>query len=199
MIRTDPIQKTAWLGPLVAICVFAWSPALQAQVPAGGARAGADDVWVRVVRNSTGGRTVTSHNGNTHIQEVITYDHLNRQVLKRTYMLNRYGAPEEFMVYDGRGVVVYRGEFIYDAQDRLTEEKLYAMPGSHLVRRLVYDPFDPKRKPQSQSFGVGVSSEILEQMNLENDNVEVRPGDQPAAQPEKKPGLFKKLFGGGKK
>ena len=128
-------------------------------------RTGSDEVWVRVVRNSTGGRTETRHNSNTRIQEVITYDHLNRAVLKRTYRLNRYGQPADFLIYDRRGVVIYRGEFVYDGQDRLGEEKLYSMPRGDLVRRLVYDPLNPKRQPRAQMFGAGVSPDVLRQMS----------------------------------
>lgn len=158
------MKPKLFLTHLLAIS-FGLAACALAQQPRGGTQAGNDDVWVRVVNNeNTGGRTVTRHNGNTRIQEVVTYDAYNRPILKRTYRLNRYGQPSEFLVYDSRGVVIYRGEFVYDLQSRLSEERLYAMPANTMVRRLTYNPLDPKAKPKTQIYGAGVASDVLEQM-----------------------------------
>ncbi|MFT5469174.1 MAG: hypothetical protein ACI8UO_004289 [Verrucomicrobiales bacterium] len=161
-------------GNSARVSVHAWIAALFltgllsvgfAQYPrGGGSQPNEEDVWVRVVRTSTGGRTVTKNNGNTRIQEVITYDANDRPVLKRTYRLNRFGEPSDFLVYNARGTVIYRGEFVYDFQDRLTEERLYTMPGNTVVRRLAYDPQNPKAPPKAQVYGSGVSSDVLQQM-----------------------------------
>ena len=191
----------------LAACAFA-------QYPRGGSQAGNDDVWVRVVNNeNTGGRTVTRHNGNTRIQEVVTYDAYNRPVLKRTYRLNRYGQPSDFLIYDSRGAVIYRGEFVYDLQSRLGEERLYAMPANTMVRRLTYNPLDPKAKPKTQIYGAGVAPEVLESM-AEGGPERVGGGRPPAEtarsprQPQatsrsnrndrgkKKGGFLNKIFGG---
>lgn len=145
-MRSDRIGLFCVRASVAAAGILWFAAEAPAQFPttgpgrggSGGGNYSADgDVWVRVVRNSTGGRTVTTHNANTRIQEVVTYNHLNRVVLKRTYQLNRYDQPERFLVYDARGAVVYRGEFEYDLQDRLSEERLFSMPGDFLVRRLV--------------------------------------------------------------
>ncbi|MEM7012653.1 MAG: hypothetical protein AAF585_14345 [Verrucomicrobiota bacterium] len=169
-----------------------------AQYPSsgGGNRTGSDDVWVRVVKNSTGGRTETRHNSNTQEQIVITFDRFNRPVLKRSYRLNRYGQPTDFLIYDKRDVALYRGKFTYDGNDRLHTEELYALPGGQLVRRLTYDPFNPKRQPQTQMFGAGVSQEVLRQMSDE-DVPSVRPGGSSQQQPKKKKrgGLINRFLG----
>lgn len=179
-----------------AALFFAATTASFAQYPSssGGKRTGSEDVWVRVVKNSTGGRTETRHNSNTREQIVITFDHFNRPVLKRSYRLNRYGQPTDFLIYDKRDVALYRGKFSYDGSDRLKTEELYALPGGQLVRRLTYDPHNPNRQPQTQMYGAGVSQEVLRQMSDE-DVPSVRPGGSGQQPKKKKRGLFNRFLG----
>jgi len=110
--------------------------------------------FVRMVRHNDGSRSVTARDSTKNEQEVLTYDPQGQLKLRRVYQLDRYGKATTFIIHDGTGRPVLRGEFAYDTRDRMHEERLYSVPGDQLIRRLNQD-YHPttgqKLKPRIQS------------------------------------------------
>ncbi len=124
---------------------------------------GAAGPFVRMVRHNDGSRTVTAKDPAKAEQEVLTYDAQGDLKLRRVYQLDRYGKAVTFVIHDQSSKPVIRGEFTYDVRDRMTEERLYSVPGNQLVRRLVqsYDPNTGKKlNPQVQNYTT-LPSELL--------------------------------------
>lgn len=136
---------------------FAQIPANASKMPAAGGP------FVRMVRHNDGSRTVTAKDTSKAEQEVLTYDPQGDLKLRRIYQLDRYGKPVNFMIQDGQGTAVLRGEFTYDVRDRMSEERLYSVPGNQMIRKLVqdYDPSTGKKlNPRIQNFAA-LPSELL--------------------------------------
>jgi len=95
-----------------------------------------------MVRHNDGSRTVTAKDPSKAEQEIMTYDVQGDLKLRRLYQLDRYGKPVTFVIHEASGRPVLRGEFSYDVRDRMSEERLYSVPGNQLIRRLIQD-YDP--------------------------------------------------------
>ncbi len=111
------------------------APALSfAQAPA--APPNASGPFVRMVRHNDGSRTVTARDASKREQEITTYDHEGELRLRRIYQLDRYGRAERFMIYDGQGTPLVRGEFTFDEFGRMIEERLFSVPDGKPIRTL---------------------------------------------------------------
>jgi hypothetical protein len=119
--------------------------------------------FVRMVRHNDGSRTVTAKDSAKAEQEVLTYDIQGDLKLRRVYQLDRYGKAVTFVIHEGSGKPVIRGEFTYDVRDRMTEERLYSIPGNQLMRQLVqeYDPKTGKKLAPRVKNYASLPSELL--------------------------------------
>jgi hypothetical protein len=160
--------------------------------------------FVRMVRHNDGSRTVTAKDAAKAEQEVLTYDAQGDLKLRRVYQLDRYGKAVSFVIQEGSGKPLIRGEFTYDVRDRMTEERLYSIPGDQLMRRLVQD-YDPgtgkKLMPRVQNH-IALPSELLYWMDPDSAGSEgarvkaaaAAAANGPKTAPTGKPGIFRGLF-----
>jgi hypothetical protein len=189
---------------------LAWTAASSAQTAPSNLPATSTGPFVRMVRHNDGSRSVTARDAGKTEQEVLTYDSEGELKLRRIYQLDRYGKATTFIIQDGSGRPVLRGEFAYDSRDRMTEERLYGVPGNQLIRRLNqdYEPTTGKKlKPRIQSH-----SPLPEELLYWMDPDSAQPGAleaamkaaqakggpaAPAPAPEKK-GIFRGILKRGK-
>jgi hypothetical protein len=150
--RTMRAQWVLAIGPLVlagAICsALAVEPPtgpLHAQQAPDGKTALAAGPFVRMVRHNDGSKSITARDELTKELVISTYDPEGNLKLRRNYQLDLYGKPKTFLFYDGGGQPLVRGEYIYDAQDRVTEEKWFDMQSQKPIQDLAHN-YDAKGK-----------------------------------------------------
>lgn len=184
------------LSGLMALVVLGWSQA-DAQVPSAPGKAPMPSgPFVRMVRHNDGSRTVTAKDPSKAEQEVLTYDPQGDMKLRRLYQLDRYGKPVTFIIQDGTGKPVIRGEFTYDVRDRMNEERLYAIPGNQMIRKLVqdYDPSTGKKlNPRIQNFAA-LPEELLYWMDPDSAETQGPGGPPKAEDSPAKPGRLRGMF-----
>lgn len=107
--------------------------------------------FVRMVRHNDGSRSITARDDTTKEMVITTYDPLGNLKLRRNYQLDRFGKPAAFIFYDGAGKPLVRGEYVYDAQDRVAEERWFELPSQRPIRTLAqnYDAKGKRLPPQS--------------------------------------------------
>jgi len=156
--------------------------------------------FVRMVRHNDGSRTVTAKDPSKAEQEVLTYDPQGDLKLRRLYQLDRYGKPVTFVINEASGRPVLRGEFTYDVRDRMSEERLYSLPGNQMIRRLVqdYDPGTGKKLPaRIQNYGT-LPPELLYWMDPDSSQNQATgatgKGDAGKGGTDGKPGKLRGLF-----
>lgn len=108
--------------------------------------------FVRMIRHNDGSKSITARDQNTKELVITTYDPEGNLKLRRNYQLDQYGKPVTFTFLNGTDVPLVRGEYVYDAQDRVIEEKWFELPSQRPIRNLAqnYDAHGMKRlAPQS--------------------------------------------------
>lgn len=120
--------------------------------------------YVRMVEHNDGSRSVTARDDTTKELVISTYGPPPEGDLKlqRKYQLDRYGKPTAFFIYDGTGRPLVRGEFTYDAQDRVIEEKWFELPSERPIRTLAQN-FDAKggRLPPQYMHQASLPPEVV--------------------------------------
>lgn len=107
--------------------------------------------FVRMVRHNDGSRSITARDDTTKEMVITTYDPLGNLKLRRNYQLDRFGKPATFIFYDGAGKPLVRGEYVYDAQDRVAAERWFELPTQKPILTLAqnYDAKGRRLPPQS--------------------------------------------------
>lgn len=109
--------------------------------------------FVRMVRHNDGSRSVTARDETTKELVITTYGPPPQGELKltRKYQLDQYGKPVTFTFSDGTGRPLVRGQYVYDSQDRVIEERWFELPSERPIRTLAqnYDAKGKRLPPQS--------------------------------------------------
>ena len=104
-----------------------------------------------MVRHNDGSKSITARDEMTKELVISTYDPEGNLKLRRNYQLDQYGKPVTFLFYDGAGQPLVRGQYVYDAQDRVSEEKWFDMQSQQEIRTLAqnYDAKGKRLPPQT--------------------------------------------------
>ena len=111
-----------------------------------------EGIYSRTIIHPDETRTVSKQDLNNKIREKQTLDKHGTLLMKSIFQLSTSGKPLNGLVYDGRGQLLYRSEFIYDRANEVQEERVFSANGQP-VRRLIYkkDRFG-QSKPFALSF-----------------------------------------------
>jgi len=88
-------------------------------------------------------------------QNEVTYSAQKVVIAKKKYALNDKGQPLHGNIYDGRGELKARAQFLYDSFDRLTEQRMMNLRGE-VFQRIVfgYDMKGNPLSPKSETYNV---------------------------------------------
>jgi hypothetical protein len=157
------------------------------------------DIWSRTILHPDGSRTVSKKDLEAQVINQETFNPSGTLVMKRVYQLNAAGKEQRGFVFDGYNQLIYRIGYIYDEIDRLKEELLYNMVGQ-VVRRQIYEynrVGQLVRPVKAFTFEEAIPQNALrpDQALMKPEDMNREDGGSGNGEPEKKPGLFKRIFG----
>jgi hypothetical protein len=181
---------------LVGLCLMGWMAASPAS-----ARTGVD-IWSQTILHPDGSRTVSKKDLDAKVINQETYNSSGSVVMKRVYQLDAEGKEQRGFVFDAYNNLIYRIGYLYDEIDRLKEEVLYNTHGQ-IVRRQIYEynrVGQLIRPVKAYTFEGAIPQSAVrperammsaEEMSREDGSSSMSEG----AAKEKKPGIFKRIFG----
>ena len=152
--------------------------------------------FVRMVRHNDGSRSVTARDQDTKELVITTYGPPPEGEvvkLRRNYQLDPYGKPVTFIFYDGKNRPLVRGEYVYDKQDRVMEEKWFEFDSNQPIRTLAqnYDAKGKRLAPQSMHEAT-LPPEVVRWLEPDKSHAQ----EQAKALADKRAGEKKGLLGG---
>lgn len=99
-------------------------------------------------------------------QTEITYNPQGIKTARKVYLLNEQGLPVQGNIYDGRDQLKARAQFLFDAFDRLSEQRMFNLQGE-VFQRIVFSYDSNGRQLTPKSFTYNVKSPDMKQVPLD--------------------------------